>query len=200
MSDAFERAVAHAMIYEVGGWFNANDKETQLGLIQTKEQRRKVGYVNDPDDAGGETKFGVAKNANPDLNITALTWSKAKQRYFERYWMGGGCHLLPQRVALLHFDGCINHGISRASKFLQEVVGTTVDGSVGPGTAKAVSKMNEFDVCRLLCDRREKFYRSIVASNPSQGKFLNGWLRRINEMRDFVLGSLQPVGTRNYEK
>jgi len=194
MSDftpAFERAVAHAMIYEVGNWFNANDRETQLGLIQTPSQRRKVGYVNDPDDAGGETKFGVAKNANKDLNIAGLTWAQAKQRYYDRYWVAGGCHLLPPRVAILHFDGCINHGVGRASRFLQEVVGAKpVDGVVGPGTTRMVLKMNEFDVCRLLCDRRTKFYRDIVAAKPSQAKFLNGWLRRINEMRDFVRGPL----------
>mgnify|MGYP003704277509 CR=1 FL=1 len=186
MSDftpAFERACAHAMIYEVGGWFNANDKETQLGLIQTPQQRKKVGYGNDPADSGGETKFGVAKAANTDLNITELNWAQAKQRYLDKYWTAGGCHLLSPRVAILHFDGCVNHGIGRASKFLQEVVGATpIDGQVGPGTAAKAAKMNDFDVCRLLCDRREKFYRDIVAANPTQAKFLNGWLNRINDI------------------
>lgn len=188
---AFERAVAHAMIYEVGGWFNANDKETRAGLIATPPQRKKVGYVNDPDDTGGETKFGVAKNANTDLNITGLTWDQAKARYFEKYWLAGGCHLLSPRTAILHFDGCVNHGIGRASKFLQEIVGATpIDGQVGPGTARKANAMNEFDVCRMLADRREKFYRDIVANKPSQAKFLGGWLRRINEMRDLVRGPL----------
>lgn len=194
MSDftpAFERAVLHAMLYEVGGWFNANDKETQLGLIQTPPQRKKVGYVNDPDDRGGETKFGVAKNANTDLDITGLTWAQAKQRYYDKYWVAGGCHLLSPRVAVLHFDGCVNHGVGRASKFLQEVVGAKpIDGSVGPGTARMAKAVNDFDVCRMLCDRREKFYRDIVAANPSQAKFIAGWLRRINEIRDFVRGPL----------
>ena len=68
--------------------------------------------------------------------------------------------------------------------------GATQDGEVGPGTAKLANAMNEFDLCRLLCDRREKFYRDIVAANPSQARFINGWLRRINEMRDFTRGPL----------
>lgn len=187
---AFERAVSHAMIYEVGGWFNANDKETQAGLIGTVAQRRKVGYVNDPVDAGGETKYGVAKNANPSLNIATLTWEQAKQVYYDKYWMGGGCHLLTPRLAILHFDGCVNHGVDRASKFLQEVVGAAQDGQIGPKTAKAAAAMNELDVCRLICDRRERFYKSIVQNKPSQAKFLNGWLRRITEIRDFVRGPI----------
>lgn len=188
---AFVQAVTHAMLYEVGGWFNANDKETQLGLIATPPQRKKVGYTNIPGDRGGETKFGVAKNANPDLNVTGLTWAQAKDKYFERYWVPGGCHLLPPRLGILHFDSCVNHGVNRAGKFLQEVLGVPQDGQVGAGTAAAASKMNEFDSCRLLCDRREKFYRAIVANDPSQAKFIKGWMNRISDIRDFVRGPIQ---------
>ena len=31
------------------------------------------GYVNDPDDPGGETNFGVAKRSHPDVDIANLT-------------------------------------------------------------------------------------------------------------------------------
>jgi lysozyme family protein len=124
------------------------------------------------------------------VDITGLTWEAAKQIYYDKYWVAGGCALLSPRVAILHFDGCVNHGVGRAGKFLQEVVGASQDGSVGPGTARLANAMNEFDVCRLLADRREKFYRDIVAAKPAQARFLNGWLRRINEMRDFVRGAI----------
>jgi len=187
---AFERAVAHAMIYEVGAHFNPADKDTIAGLIDTRERRKKSGYVNDPVDAGGETKYGVAKSGNPKTDITNLTWAEAKQIYFDKYWIAGGCHLLEPRTAILHFDGCVNHGVGRASKFLQEVIGAGQDGQVGPNTAKLANAMNERDVCRLLANRREKFYRDIVAARPSQARFINGWMRRINEMRDFVQGPL----------
>jgi len=192
LSPAFTLACTHAMIYEVGGWFNANDKETILGLIATPPQCKKVGYSIDPNDRGGETKFGVAKNANTDLDITNLTWDQALTCYYNRYWLPGGCNLLSSsRVAILHFDGCVNHGVGTAGQFLQEVVGAQpVDGQVGPVTARAVASMNEFDVCRLLCDRREKFYRDIVANDPSQAKFINGWMNRINDIRDFVRGPI----------
>jgi lysozyme family protein len=184
-TQAFIKAVSHAMTYEVGP-FDENDPETVSGLISTQTQRRKVGYTNDPVDAGGETKFGVAKSGNPNTNITSLTWPEAQQIYYDRYWIAGGCQLLSPRLAVLHFDGCVNHGVSRASKFLQEVIGANQDGQVGPATAKLANSKNDLEVCSLLADRREKFYRAIVASNPVQARFLNGWLRRINEMREFV--------------
>ena len=31
------------------------------------------GYVNDPDDPGGETNFGIAKRSHPDVDIANLT-------------------------------------------------------------------------------------------------------------------------------
>tara|TARA_R100000963_G_C4537062_1_gene35886 strand:+ start:39 stop:254 length:216 start_codon:yes stop_codon:yes gene_type:complete len=44
------------------------------------------GYVNDPDDPGGETNFGVAKRSHPDVDIANLTKDSAKEIYKEHYW------------------------------------------------------------------------------------------------------------------
>ena len=185
-SNAFEEAVNHAMKYEVGGFWKLTPT-VQAGLIRTAAERRAVGYVNDPLDAGGETKFGVARNANPDINVRSLDWEGAKAIYYRRYWLAGSCDKLDGRVAVLHFDGCVNHGIARANVFLQRAVGVQADGMIGPITVAKTNSLNAFEVCKKICDQREQFYRQIVASNPSQIRFLNGWLRRINEMRQFTL-------------
>lgn len=184
---AFEAAIDHCMIYEVGGFWKLETPGVREGLIRTAAQRRAVGYVNDPLDRGGETKYGVAKNANMDLNIATLDWDATKRVYFKRYWIAGDCQDLPARLAVLHFDGCVNHGIGRAAKILQLAVGATADGDIGPATLRAVRANDELKICASICDQREQFYRRIVANNPSQGRFLNGWLRRINEMWAFVL-------------
>jgi lysozyme family protein len=182
---AYEAAVDHAMLYEVGGFWKLTPA-VEAGLCETKEQKRAVGYVNDPDDRGGETKYGVAKNANQDLDIKNLDWAGAKSVYFKRYWLAGQCEKMSARLAVLHFDGCVNHGIKRAGIFLQRAVGAGEDGIVGPATLAKVAAHREMDVLNSVCDQREKFYRGIVANNSSQGKYLNGWLRRISEMRTFV--------------
>lgn len=183
---AFDHAVNHSMLYEVGGFWREDHPAVEQGLVDTKENRKAVGYVNDPDDRGGETKFGVAKNANPDLNITQLTWEQAKAVYFIRYWIAGKCDQFTARVAVLHFDGCVNHGIKRANMFLQRAAGITPDGAVGPITIAKVRALPTMSLLNNICTQREQFYRSIVASNPSQAKYLNGWLHRITEMRAFV--------------
>lgn len=182
---SYEKAVDHAMLYEVGGFWKLTD-EVRAGLIGTPAQKKAVGYVNDPTDRGGETKFGVAKNGNPDLNIATLTWADAEAVYYDRYWVAGVCDRLPARVAVLHFDSCVNHGVVRAKKFLQKAVGAEADGIVGKQTLTAIAALNPISVCHKICDQREQFYRDIVAARPEQVKYLNGWLRRINEMRAFT--------------
>lgn len=182
---AFEKAVQHCMLYEVGGWWKLTP-DVEEGLIDTRSQRRATGYVDDPDDAGGETKFGVAKNANPDLDIQNLTWSQAKDVYYNRYWLDGHCDELPPRVAVLHFDCCINHGIKRAVRLLQQAVGVDDDGVMGPKTLDAVDAMDPIDVCSAMSDARVKFYKEIVANKPTQSKFLAGWLSRASDLRIFT--------------
>lgn len=182
---AFEAAVNHAMLYEVGGHWKLTP-EVEAGLINTPAQRRAVGYVDDPLDRGGETKFGVAKNANPDLDITNLTWDTAMAVYYDRYWEAGMCNRLSGRVAVLHFDGCVNHGVVRAKKFLQRAVGVEADGIIGRITLGAINSQDPIWICEKVCDLREQFYRDIVARSPNQARFLKGWLRRINEMREFT--------------
>ena len=44
------------------------------------------GYVNDKDDPGGETKFGISKKAFPYLNIKEITIQDAEDIYYEHYW------------------------------------------------------------------------------------------------------------------
>lgn len=186
---SFKKAFNHAMKYEVGGFWNESyldDPEVQQGLISTAAQKKKVGFVNLAADRGGVTKFGIAQNSNPHINVKTLTLKEAEEVYLKKYWEAAGCHLLSDVLAVLHFDGAINHGVGRASKFLQEVLGFTVlDGIVGPKTAAFAKNRNELELCNALCNRRQKFYDKIVQNDPSQQQFYNGWMRRINEMRTF---------------
>lgn len=177
------------MLYEVGGFWNLDAPGVREGLITTAQQRKACGYVNDPTDMGGETKYGIAKNGNKDLNIANLNWETAKRVYFRRYWLASNCDeitVFSPRLAVLHFDGAVNHGVGRASIFMQRAAGVTADGDIGPATLRAMRAQDEITLCNKVCDIREDFYESIVAAKPTQARFLNGWLRRIKEMRAFT--------------
>lgn len=109
------------------------------------------GYVNDPDDAGGETYLGISRKANPNWsgwktidsikkqygtkNITSRLKSnedltnKAKNLYKDKYWDVFDLDDIPsQDIAHQMFDTAVNCGTSRAITIAQQVIGMTVTG------------------------------------------------------------------------
>lgn len=68
------------------------------------------GYVADPQDPGGETRYGISKRAYPQLDIKTLTLVQAKGIYLTDYWNKHQCDALPWHQALLVFDTVVNGG------------------------------------------------------------------------------------------
>lgn len=108
------------------------------------------GYVNDPDDAGGETYLGISRKNNPDWqgwkiidtekkngtkNLTSrlkkndkLTKS-AKRLYKDKYWdVLELDDINSQGIAHQLFDTCVNCGKATAIRIAQQVIGMTVTG------------------------------------------------------------------------
>ena len=142
------------------------------------------GYVFDKNDPGGETKFGISKRSYPALNIKDLTLEEAKKIYYRDYWIKGRFEEISSgSVATQVFDFSVNLGIRASVIVLQRAlrsVGINVqeDGLMGPQTFSAAS--NSEPRCLLAAIKSEAagYYRQIVAKNPSQQKFLKGWLNR----------------------
>ena len=181
----FEDAVVFTMRYEVGPWFTL-DADTRAGLCSTSAQMRKTGYVNNPADPGGETKFGIAKNANPNVDIKSLTWDSAKALYKRKYWDPLCLDQVQPKVAILIFDCSVNHGPVQAAKFLQGIVGATEDGQVGPKTLQMVGAMAESDIVTRVLDRRRRFFKYLVLNKPLQIVFLKGWLARCDDLEMYL--------------
>lgn len=100
------------------------------------------GYVNDPNDPGGETKYGISKAAYPNVDIKNLTPEQAQFYYFRDYWTPLSCDKLSQPLDLYVFDAGVNQGIHHAKVMLQEVCHVTVDGEIGPQTLQAAAGLN----------------------------------------------------------
>jgi lysozyme family protein len=77
------------------------------------------------------------------------------------------------------FDFGVNAGTGRASKFLQQAVGAVPDGSIGQVTLGKVKAMNPAVLLKAFSDQKTSFYKTIVQNNPTQQKFLNGWMNRV---------------------
>lgn len=189
----FIKAFNHAMIYEIGVNFNSEDVDTISGLMGTPAQRKKVGYVNISADKGGETKYGIAQNSNPETKVRDLNLATAMDVYYYKYYLKSASDKLPFPLNIIHFDGCVNHGVGRACKFLQTAAGMNlnqIDGQIGPGTLAKINSCDMKEIILSLSKIRAKFYNDIVVKNPSQGIFLKGWMRRINEVTEFSVSQL----------
>jgi len=141
------------------------------------------GYVNDPDDPGGETKYGIAKKFNPDVDIKNLTKEGAKEIYYEKYWKPSKADQVPDRLKHIYFDMVVNFGQGGAVKVLQQAAVSrghdiAVDGGIGPATIKAIQNV---ETDRVRAYRVLKFAR-IVIKKPTQEKFWLGWFRRASEV------------------
>lgn len=69
-----------------------------------------AGYVNDPKDPGGETKYGISKRRYPNEDIKNLTIERAQFLYRRDYWSSNGCESMTWEQALLVFDAAVNGG------------------------------------------------------------------------------------------
>lgn len=136
------------------------------------------GYVNDKDDAGGETKYGISKRSYPYENIATLTTEQARKIYKKDFWDRGVCEELPEEIRYIHFDTCVNCGIRQATKLLQRAAGIKDDGFFGPQTLTASKNVT----IERYAAERILFYKDLVKQRPSNQKFLNGWINRVERI------------------
>ncbi len=143
--------------------------------------RHEGGYVNDPHDPGGETKFGISKRAHPKEDIKGMTLDRAAQIYQAGYWAPLKCDLLPDGLDLVAFDGAVNSGQMRGAKWLQRALGVTPDGRVGKTTievAHILSLEGRRQAISAACKERLDYLRGL----KTWDRYKNGWTARVNDI------------------
>ena len=161
------------------------------------------GYVDDPDDPGGETNLGITMKtftttASPLLgisptsaNLKNLTPAQAGIIYKRIYWdRVQGDALASQPLANIVFDFYVNAG-THASSLLQKIVNAmgvdpqlVEDGKIGQGTLIALSGVPNGDVYTRYKQGRSDYYEGLASANPKLQRFLKGWLNRVNAFPD----------------
>lgn len=133
------------------------------------------GYVNDPRDPGGETRWGISKAANPQEDIKHLSQERAAEIYRTKYWRAGHCDDLPPEVQFDMFDATINHGPGNSIRFLQRAAGVADDGQFGPISLAAVHKANPLALLARFNGHRLQFMTDLTTWKT----YNRGWARRI---------------------
>ena len=157
-------------------------------------------YTNDPTDRGGPTKWGITQKTLAEYrghdvtpeDVEALSESQARDIYEEMYVVAPRFTYLPERLQALVVDCGVNHGVRRATKWLQLAAGVKNDGFIGPVTLTAVQNANPLALYLRICAMRERFYAEIVRRDHSQVRFIKGWINRnakwIDRLADFLTG------------
>ena len=117
-------------------------------------------YENDPDDAGGATKYGIDQRSHPHVDIKALTADEATGIYWTE-WCNLDCDKYAQPMDWVFFNAAVNCGIGRANLLDKQ------------------SRSNP----SLFLSLQDNFYKSLAEKKPSLKKFLKGWLARTEDLR-----------------
>lgn len=156
------------------------------------------GYVNDPQDPGGETYRGVARkiwgnwegwtnvdlqkqrpgfpaNLEKDLQLQEHIASFYEVNFWSRI---RGNEFDNQEVANSIFDFAVNAGVSTSASLAQMVVGEKADGVIGPDSLTAINRHDTELFLASFTLAKIARYVSIVKKRPTSQKFFYGWVRR----------------------
>ncbi len=145
------------------------------------------GYDNDPDDPGGETKYGISKRSYPNEDIKNLTVERAIEIYTRDFWNPLNLSSIQdQTTANLVFRFAVNSGQETAVELLQESLNTfvpiipsvKVDGKLGQKTLQGINNIRTIRLHDTFRVATCKYYLDIVLKKPSQEKYFKGWIRR----------------------
>jgi len=146
--------------------------------IETVIDMNEGGYSNDPLDRGGETMFGITKAvavAHGYLGeMRDMPRHVAVEIYNVTYW-NPMFDYLPPAVAFNLLDARVNHGVPRATKALQEIVGEDQDGIFGEKTFNSLIKYDQNAFILAFCLKRIYLYSLCITARDHA----NGWNNRI---------------------
>jgi lysozyme family protein len=154
-------------------------------------------FTNLSDDKGGPTKYGVTQKAYDaylqskslaSISVANIIMEQVQDIYFSNYWTPAKCAQMTQNLAVVVFDTTVNSGQGRAIKTIQQIIGAKVDGIIGQETIQKLANFDQNKLANDFLSSRQAFYKAIVEKDASQNMFLDGWLRRVRFVSDFVNG------------
>lgn len=143
------------------------------------------GFVNNPNDPGGATKYGITQKDMPGVNIADITEEQAAEYYSENYWKPLYSQIDDQAVASKIFDMGVLFGVGEAVKLLQIVLqeafpSVTIDSDFGPNTLSAVNQAGAASLLEAYKTALVTYALRIAANKPNLRIFVRGWGNRIN--------------------
>lgn len=156
------------------------------------------GYVNDPDDPGGETYKGVARkifskwsgwqnvdmlrrqpgfpaNLDKDPELQEAVSDFYRINFWDKI---KGDDILDQDVAESIFDFGVNAGVSTTASLAQLVIKAETDGVIGPESIATINNFNKDHFLAAFTVAKIARYANIVKKRPTSRKYFYGWVLR----------------------
>jgi lysozyme family protein len=166
--------------------------------------RHEGGWADHPKDPGGATMKGVTIGTYAQwkgrkvtkAELRAISAAEVAAIYRRNYWDKVRADDLPAGLDLVAFDAAVNSGPSRGARWLQQALGVTADGKVGPVTIAAAQAADVDDAINRALDVRLAFLRGL-RTWPTFGK---GWGRRVADVRKKALAMANVQIAQNVQK
>lgn len=167
------------------------------------------GYVNNPNDKGGETYQGIARNYWPDWigwdyldGILNKSWNSIYSElngfvadfYYENFWTRFRLdEVKNQDIANQLYDWFMNSG--RAVEQVQKVLNglgesLAVDNKIGTNTINAINRQNPVIFNQMIIEARQIYYTDLVNKGLLDSSFLMGLLARAESFKNTVVDSV----------
>jgi len=145
------------------------------------------GLVDDPNDPGGLTNWGISQRSYPNVDIRNLTEAGAKEIYKRDFWDAARLEDMADAVSFQLFDFAVNSGISTAIRKLQQAIRVADDGHFGAISWEAMRAMSESDVLFRLNAARLRYMTKLKNWSFDGGKGAGkGWANRIADNLDYA--------------
>jgi lysozyme family protein len=159
--------------------------------------RLEGGYVNNPLDHGGPTKYGVIlsvwqeygcdKDEDGDIDeedIKQLNEDDARfiaKKIFWDYYQAD--FIINQSLAEFIVDWGYNSGRKTVAKILQRILKVNIDGFIGTQTLTTINGVDQQKLFDLLKIERKVFLNNIIKRKPDQMVFYDGWMKRVKSFK-----------------
>jgi len=145
--------------------------------------RAEGGLANHKNDSGGLTKYGVAQNYNPGVDVKNITRADAENIAYTRYYKKYGIDKLPDAIRGDVFQVGWGTGPKVAVKQFQGILGVPKTGTVNHATVAAAQNYKG-DLRGKFLESHKQYLQGIVERKPDQKVFQRGWMNRVELMRD----------------
>lgn len=153
------------------------DAETPNDNPATPQDERAV-VTNNPADGGGRTQWGIAERSNPQAWADGRVTEAEAREIYRRKYVRPFDGVTDERLLSQLVDWAVTSGPGLVTQKVQEILHLPIDGILGPKTLAAINAADPVTLNNRVALARIKMIGRIVAKNPSQSQFLNGWLNR----------------------